>query len=136
MKNIEQEKKAVEQVICNSIGWAKDKDFDLLHNTIANDEDYLEVHPEDKIIKGFTEFKKSEEFFKSEFFKAVGYKVDDLQITLSQNQDVAWWYCKLDDMNEWKGQSCSWMNVRWTGVLEKRDDRWQIMQMHFSYAEK
>ncbi len=50
--------------------------------------------------------------------------------------NTAWWYCKLDDINEWKGQSCSWENVRWTGVLEKIDDCWQIMQMHFSYAKK
>ena len=136
MNKIEQEKLAVEQTICNSIGWAKNKDFNLLHKTIANEEEYLEVHPEDKVVKGFTEFKKSEEFFKSDHFRAIGYKIDDMQITLSQNQDVAWWYCILDDMNEWKGQSCSWMNVRWTGVLEKKDDRWQIMQMHFSYAGK
>ena len=135
MRNIDQKKKIIEQAIRNSIGWAKEKDFELLYNTIANDENYLEVHPEDKVVKGFSEFKKSEEFFKSEHFKAVGYEIRDMHITLSRNLDVAWWYCKLDDMNEWKGQSCSWMNVRWTGVLEKRNDRWQIMQMHFSYAE-
>ena len=135
MNSIEQERKLVEQTIRNSIGWAKDKDFDLLYNTIANDENYLEVHPEEKLVKGFSEFKKSEEFFKSEYFKAIRYEIYDLQITLSLNKDVAWWYCNLDDINEWKGQSCSWENVRWTGVLEKRDDRWQIMQMHFSYAD-
>jgi len=28
------------------------------------------------------------------------------------------------------------LNVRWTGVLEKRDGRWLIMQMHFSYPEE
>lgn len=136
MNKIKSEKQAVEQTIRNSIGWAKNKDFEILYNTIANDENYLEVHPEDKVVKGFSEFKKAEEFFKSEHFKAVGYKIEDLQITFSQNMHVAWWYCRLDDINEWKGESCSWLNVRWTGVLEKRNDRWQIMQMHFSYAEK
>ena len=135
MKTVEQEKQAIEYTIRNSIAWAKDKNFDLLYNTIANDNNYLEIHPEDKVVKGFSEFKQAEEFWKSEHFKAVGYKIDDLHITLSKNLDVAWWYCRLDDINEWKGQSCSWMNARWTGVLEKRDDRWQIMQMHFSYAE-
>ena len=136
MKSNKQEKQIVEQTIRNSIGWAKDKDFDLLYNTIVNDENYLEIHPEDKVVKGFFEFKKSEEFFKSEHFKAIRYEINDLHITLSQNRDVAWWYCMLDDINEWNGESCSWENVRWTGVLEKRDDRWKIMQMHFSYAEK
>ena len=135
MNKLEQEKKLVEKTIRNSIGWAKEKNFELLYNTIANDENYLEIHPEDKVVKGFSEFKKSEDFWKSEDFKAIGYKIENLQITFSQNMNVAWWYCKLDDMNEWKGESCSWMNVRWTGVLEKRDNRWQIMQMHFSYSE-
>jgi len=133
--NTEHEKQAIEKTIRNSIGWAQTKNFELLYNTIVNDENYLEVHPEDKVVKGFSEFKKSEEFFKNEHFKAIRYEIYELHITLSRNKDVAWWYCKLDDINEWKGQSCSWENVRWTGVLEKHDDHWQIMQMHFSYAE-
>jgi len=136
VNKIEQEKNAVEQAIRNSIGWAKEKDFELLYKTIANDENYLEIHPEDKIVKGFSEFKKAEASWKSDNFKAIGYNIDDLHITLSQNMDVAWWYCKLDDINEWKEESCSWLNVRWTGVLEKLDDRWQIRQMHFSYSER
>jgi hypothetical protein len=136
MDKIEQEKQAIEQTIRNSIGWAKEKDFELLYNTIANNENYLEIHPEDKVVRGFSEFQKAEAFWKSEDFKAIGYKIDDLHIILSQNMDVAWWYCKLDDMNQWQGQSCSWLNARWTGVLEKLDNRWQIMQMHFSYAQK
>jgi hypothetical protein len=48
---------------------------------------------------------------------------------------VAWFYCILDDVNEWKGQPASWMNTRWTGVLEKRKEKWVIVQMHFSFAK-
>lgn len=100
MNNIEKEKRAVEQVIRNSIDWAKEKDFELLYKTISSHENYLEIHPEDKVVKGFSEFIKAEDFWKNDDFKAIGYKIDDLQITLSKNLDVAWWYCKLDDMNE------------------------------------
>ena len=32
------------------------------------------------------------------------------------------------------GQPGCWQDTRWTGVLEKRDGRWVIMQMHFSFA--
>jgi hypothetical protein len=28
----------------------------------------------------------------------------------------------------------SWENTRWTGVVEKRDGRWVIVQQHFSFA--
>ena len=46
--------------------------------------------------------------------------------------DVAWYHARLDDYNEWQGQPANWEDVRWTGVLEKRDGRWVIVQMHFS----
>ncbi len=35
---------------------------------------------------------------------------------------------------EWQGKPTVWKNVRWTGVLERRDGEWVIAQMHFSFA--
>lgn len=128
----EAEVAAVERAIDGTIGWAKVKDFDLLYSIIANDSAYLEVHPEDVVVKGFTEFKRMEEFWASPDFQAVRYEIRDLQITLSRSGDVAWFFCLLDDINEWRGQPASWINVRWTGVLEKRDGTWAMVQMHFS----
>ncbi|NIN11723.1 MAG: hypothetical protein GTO61_10050 [Gemmatimonadales bacterium] len=123
---------AVERAIDGTIGWAKTKDFDLLYSIIANDSAYLEVHPEDVVVKGFTEFKRMEEFWASPDFRAVRYEIRDLQVTLSRAGNVAWFFCVLDDINEWQGQPASWINTRWTGVLEKRDGRWVMVQMHFS----
>ena len=124
----------IEKTIRNSIGWAGNKDTGLLYNTIANDPKYLEVHPEGKIVKGIKEFKKNEKFWLSPDFKAVGYNIEDLNINLSESGTVAWFYCVLDDLNEWKGQPINWENTRWTGILEKRDNNWRIVQMHFSYV--
>jgi ketosteroid isomerase-like protein len=124
----------VEKAIHNSIGWAKNKDFQLLYNTIANDSNYIEVDPRPGLIKGIDEFKKNEAFWASPDFKAISYEIHDLVINLSNSGDVAWFYCRLDDINEWKGKPANWENTRWTGVLEKRADRWQIVQMHFSFA--
>ena len=122
---------AVSASIHDAIGWAKNKDFKLLYSIIANDSNYLEVDPDPGIIRGFAQFKKNEAFWGSPDFKAVRYEIRDLKISLSQKGDVAWYYCVLDDINEWKGQPASWMNTRWTGVLEKREGRWIISQMHF-----
>lgn len=36
----------IEKVINDVIGWAKNKDFDLLYSSIATNQDYLEVHPD------------------------------------------------------------------------------------------
>jgi hypothetical protein len=130
------ETESVKAAIHNSIGWAKDKDFKLLYNTIANDSGYLEVDPGPGVIRGFNEFKKNESFWGNPDFKAIRYNIRDLTITMSGNNEVAWFYCVLDDVNEWKGQPASWMNTRWTGVLEKRDEKWVIVQMHFSFAKE
>jgi tetratricopeptide (TPR) repeat protein len=126
----------IKRSIRDCIGWAKTKDFRLLYGVIANDPDFLEVHPDGAVVKGFEDFKKAEKFWGSPDFKAVRYEIRDLKIKLSKSGDVAWFYCILDDINEWKGQPANWENTRWTGVLEKRDGRWVMAQQHFSFAAK
>lgn len=135
MLDKEKELKAVETVIRNSIGWAKNKDIDLLYNTIANDSNYTEIQPGNRVVRGFEEFKGGEDFWMHEDFKAVRFDIWDMRINFSEDGTVAWWFCMLDDINEWKGQPANWENTRWTGVLEKRNGKWVICQMHFSFAE-
>ncbi len=130
------DKQMVENAIRNSIGWAKTKDINLLYSVIANDTNYIEVHPDGKVVKGFQNFKKAEAFWMNPDFKAVRYEIKDLTINFSKSGDVAWFFCILDDINEWKGKPSNWENTRWTGVMEKRDGNWIIVQMHFSFADK
>jgi len=126
----------IEKSIRSSIGWAKNKDFQLLYSVIANDSNYLEIGPGPGITKGFDEFKKNESIWGDPGFKAIDFKIRDLKINLSESGTVAWFNCVLDDINEWKGKPASWLNTRWTGVLEKRNSRWVIVQMHFSFAKE
>ncbi len=126
----------IEKVIHNNIGWAKNKDLQLLYGTIVHDTTYLEVQPGNNVVRGFTEFQKAETFWMNKDFKAVRYEIKDLKIEISRSGDVAWWFCMLDDINEWKGRPANWENTRWTGVLEKRDGKWLIVQMHFSFAQE
>jgi ketosteroid isomerase-like protein len=128
------EKAEITKVIENSIGWAATKDTTLLYGCFAHDEELFWFAPrDDGTMHGFESFKKlTEGFFMQEEFKAVGFEVRELQINLSSSGDVAWYHARLDDYNEWDGQPANWEDVRWTGVLEKRDGRWQIVQMHFS----
>jgi hypothetical protein len=134
--NFDKEKQLVEKAINNSIGWAKTKDLNLLYSVIANDTNYMEIHPGDKVVKGFQDFRKAEAFWMNPDFKAIRYEIKDLRINFSKSGDVAWFFCMLNDINEWKGQPASWENTRWTGVLEKRNNNWIIVQMHFSFASK
>jgi hypothetical protein len=125
---------AVSQAIHACIGWAKEKDFKLLYSVIANDPGYLEVSPGNSITRGIDEFKENELFWGSSDFRAIRYDIRDLVISFSPAGDAAWFYCVLDDINEWKGQPASWENTRWTGVLVKKEGRWIMMQQHFSFA--
>ncbi len=126
----------IEKTIINSIGWAKNKDINLLYSIILNDSSYIEVDPGERVIKGFDEFKLGEKFWMNPDFKAIRYEIRNLQINISKTGEVAWFYCMLDDINEWKGKPANWINTRWTGVLEKRAGKWVIVQMHFSFAAK
>jgi ketosteroid isomerase-like protein len=134
--NAETEKAIIEKVIRNSIGWAKEKDLQLLDSVIADDSSYLEVQPTNRVVKGIADFKKAEDFWMHPEFKAVRFETRDMTINISQSGTVAWWYCILDDINTWKDQPANWENTRWTGVLEKRNGSWVIVQMHFSFASE
>jgi ketosteroid isomerase-like protein len=134
--NAETEKAIIEKVIRNSIGWAMEKDLQLLYSVIADDSSYLEVQPTNRVVKGIAEFKKAEDFWMHPEFKAMRIETRDMTINISQSGTVAWWYSILDDINTWKGQPANWENTRWTGVLEKRNGSWVIVQMHFSFASE
>jgi len=127
---------AAAKTIDAAIGWAKTKDFSLLYSVIAPDSNYLEVDPGEGLILGIDRFRKNEAIWASPDFKAISYKISGLTINLSNKGDVAWFFCVLDDVNEWKGQPACWMNTRWTGVLEKRKEKWVIVQMHFSFSKE
>ncbi|HUX96261.1 MAG TPA: nuclear transport factor 2 family protein [Bacteroidales bacterium] len=129
------DKELIVKTINSSIGWAKNKDIELLHSIISNDSSFLEVHPDGRVVTGFSEFIKAEKFWMSEDFQAVRYEIRDLQVNISQIGNVAWWFCLLDDVNTWKGEQASWENTRWTGVMEKRNNKWIIVQQHFSFAD-
>ena len=124
----------IEAAINSSIGWAVNKDFELLFSIISNDSNFLEVHPNGRLVQGFEEFKKLSEFWKNPDFQAVGHDVKDLKINLSEHMDVAWFYCILNDYNTWQGEPANWENARWTGVMEKRNGSWVTVQQHFSFA--
>jgi len=134
--DIQSETKLVETAINNVFGWAVKKDFNLFFQTIANDSNFISVTPYKRVKFGFNEVKKDSAFWGSPYFKAIRHEVRELKIQFSRSGDVAWFYCVLDDINEWKGQPANWENTRWTGVLEKRNGRWVIVQQHFSFASE
>lgn len=129
------EKDIIERTIRDSIGWALTKDRPLLESILAHDSDFFIFHPSSKgNIMGWDSFVKLFDIWMSPKFKATHFDVRDLRITFSRSRDVAWYSAILDDCGEWEGKPNCWKDTRWTGVLEKRDGKWIIVQMHFSFA--
>ena len=132
--NRDAEIEKISRVIDSAIGWFKTKDFSVMFNVFAQDSNFLEVHPDSTVVKGFDQLKKNSDIFKNPVFLYVRHEIWDLKINLSKNGDTAWFFCMLNDISTWKGRQVGWENTRWTGVLEKRNGRWVIVQQHFSFA--
>jgi hypothetical protein len=134
--NIETEKAAIRKVIEASIGWADNKDTTMLFNSVAQDEDLFYFSPDNaSTVSGFKQFQEfTRKTFMGDNFKALWWKTKEMVIRISKSGDAAWWHCLLDDVGLWDGREAGWHDCRWTGVLEKRDGKWVIVQMHFSLA--
>jgi ketosteroid isomerase-like protein len=135
LEDLSEERAEIQQVIHDSMGWAKNKDKDLLYSCFPQDSNFLILNPMSRTIASLDELKKvTDEVWMDPRFKATGLEVRDLKINFSKSGDVAWFSAFVDDHGEWDGQKMAWINARWTGVLEKRNGKWVIMQEHFSFA--
>jgi hypothetical protein len=130
----ESEKPIIEKTIRDSIGWALTKDRPLAESVMAHDDRLFMFNPDSESTIGWNELVKGFDFWMDPRFKATKMDIRDMRLDLSRSGDVAWWSCILDDLNEWDGRPGGWKDTRWTGVLEKRDGKWVIVQMHFSFA--
>jgi hypothetical protein len=130
------EKPAIERTVRASIEWALTRDTLALYSALAHDSTLFIFHPDSKsTIEGFAAFRAMcERTFLDPRFRATDSRLRDLRIRVSPRGDAAWYSCRLDDHAEWNGRRTGWDDARWTGVLEKRDGRWVIVQMHFSLA--
>ena len=125
----------IEETVHDSIAWALTKDRARLESIIAHDDDYFSFHPEGLDgVHGYSQFERGFEFWMDPRFEATRTDVRQFRCHLSGSGEVAWFSAILDDCYIWDGAPGCWKDTRWTGVLEKRDGNWRIMQMHFSFA--
>jgi cyclase len=129
------EKAAIAKVITDSICWALTKDRALAESTLAHDEDLFYFWTNSTFtVNGWKQHLKYFDTWMDPRFKAVRTEVRDLRVHLSRSGDVAWYAATLDDVVEFDGKRGGGEDIRWTGVLEKRDGKWVIVQMHASLA--
>lgn len=133
--DMEAEKAAIAKVVDSNIGWFATKDFDLLFSTMADDPDVFFFSPDSQgTVHGIEAFRKLSAIWRDPGARYLSHEVRDLRIHVHPSAEVAWYSAILEDCGEYGGQKGCWKETRWTGVLEKRQGRWVIMQMHFSFA--
>jgi len=132
-RDLDAEKKAIARVIDDNIGWFRDKNFELLFGTMTDGPDLFMYQLDTKsTIRGFAEFKAYSEGWRNPAVKYAGHRFEDLRVHLSRAGDVAWFSTLLEDCAAVGDRPARCFTTRYTGVLEKRDGRWLIVQAHFS----
>ena len=134
----EDERARVARAIETNIKWCfPEKSRERLYGSVVNDSTFFMFQPDSRAtVAGFEAFREySERVFMVDECQPQGSTIRELRIVFSRSGDVAWFSCLLDDWGEWAGTPWDWEDVRWTGVLQKMDGRWLMMQQHFSKAE-
>ena len=121
-----------------AVQWAIGKDTAAMFRHFAHDSTLFWFSPDSAgTLRGFAAQRQLvEQVFMNPAFVAVSSDFRDMRVHLSRGGDVAWWSGIIDDRNTWQGRPAEWENVRWTGVAEKREGDWVIVQMHFSKSEE
>ncbi len=135
--NVQAEKELIQQTIDDCIKWPfPEKNVERLYSSLAKDAEFFIFHPDAaSTIVGYEAFDETiKTVFLSDDLVATRTEMSDMRINLSRAGDVAWFNCILQDEGTWQGKKYEWKDCRWTGVLEKRDGKWLIVQMHFSFA--
>ena len=133
--NVETEKAVIAKVIHDAICWALTKDRPLQESTMAHADDLVIFWTNsDTTVFGWNQYVKLFDIWMDPRFKATLTEIRDLRINVSRSGDVAWFSATLDDLSEWDGKPKGARDIRWTGVLEKREGKWVFVQMHGSLA--
>ncbi|NQV19755.1 MAG: nuclear transport factor 2 family protein [Armatimonadetes bacterium] len=116
--------------ICNK-GW-ETQDLPVISNVYAHDSDMIAFGTDlTERFVGWEDLEKSlKEMFAS--FNDVTYEISNRTIKIGKSGDVAW-FTEIQDIKLIvDDEKIELRNGRNTGVLEKRDGKWLIIQSHFS----
>ncbi len=128
-------KQEISKILHDAFGWALTKDRELFERIFTKNEDFFSYFPDSKSTAvGWNEFEKFLDGWMDPRNVAKGFEIRNLRIVIAKNKEVAWFSAIVDDEGEFDGKFWGTNNVRWTGILEKREGMWKICQQHLSEA--
>lgn len=112
------------------------QDLELMETLSAHDAGMVHIGTDTgEIWTGWDELHAAtiEQFEGLEYYEA---EVKDLQINFAASGAVAWYAHRLDARIKSRGREEQvWKNARFTGVVERRDGQWVMVQTHVSLPE-
>lgn len=110
----------------------EDEDMVTFDEVIARDSNMVIIGTDTaEYIVGYESFRAlREQQYAS--FDNVDFHVTDQHIGVSSNGMAAWFTERFDLYTVAEGRSITLKNLRLSGVLEKRDGTWKIVQLHTS----
>jgi ketosteroid isomerase-like protein len=130
--NIKEEITAVENVLEKYVIANENKDFSLIAQIWAEDENIilLGTDSHEKYI-GWKQIKKAiQKQFKE--FQDTYISITDQKINVNESGNTAWFSQFLNYNFIYRDEAMSFEGIRFTGVLEKREDNWVLVQGHLS----
>src|SRR4030066_697240 len=130
--NLETERAEVLKVLDNFNQAHENRDLDLLLTCFSDKPDIIILGTDenelwvDKNSMGESQKKAYETF------STVRLSVRDKILKMCRNGGQAWFYMKVNWYVESEGKQFTFSGIRTTGVLEKENDQWQIVQLHTS----
>lgn len=125
----------IEAVLKKLIQSQEEGDLNAFSSCFARDKNTINIGTDlDEIWHGWDDFY---EWMKYAIANKPDYKITDINtmVFLSNSNDVAWYSQLLDTCFETKGEPFRIEGFRHTGVLEKRDGKWLIVQSHISVPD-
>ena len=134
--DIKKEKKDIEAVLEQYNIANETHNFKLIENIWARDKGIVCIGTDtDEKLVGWEQIKKA---FKNQFesLKDTYISVSDQIININKTVNTAWFSEILNYNFIYKGKPQSYNGIRYTGVLEKRDNKWVLVQTHMSIPVK
>ncbi|MBE9481173.1 MAG: nuclear transport factor 2 family protein [Bacteroidetes bacterium] len=122
----------IENILDQYVIANENQDLSLIEKIWASDEDIILIgtNSDEKLV-GWKAIKKA---IKNQFkeFKDTYIAVSDQIIKINDTGNTAWFSELLNYNFIYNGKAQSFEGIRFTGVLEKKENNWEIVQGHLS----
>jgi hypothetical protein len=134
--DLEAERTEVMQVLDNFNKAHESRNLDLLMTCFSDKPDILILGTDENELWVDKVSMAESQKRAYETFNTVKLSVRDKILKMCKSGGQAWFYMKVNWFVESEGEQFTFDGIRTTGVLEKENDKWQIVQIHTSMPVK